>query len=199
MKVLELLDELDEIIDVAGSVPLVRKVMVDPNEITEIVKEIRLELPDEIQQAQWIKNERERIMTEAKNQYEQIIADAQKQAESLVENNDRTVQSKMRADELMNVTEETAKQLKVSTYEYLDGILYNFQGKMEHLNSIYFGDMFGSIEKAFEEINTALAANRGELQEMAYKAQVSAESQPEYSKPLPDMDMPIEGEEPEEE
>jgi hypothetical protein len=37
MKVLELLDELDEIIDVAGSVPLVRKVMVDPNEITEIV------------------------------------------------------------------------------------------------------------------------------------------------------------------
>ena len=58
MKVLELLDELDEIIEVASSVPVVRKVMVDPNEITEIVKEIRLELPDEIQQAQWIKNER---------------------------------------------------------------------------------------------------------------------------------------------
>lgn len=114
-----------------------------------------------------------------------------------MENNDITVKSKLRADELMSVTEETAKQLKVSTYEYLDGILYNFQGKMEHLNSIYFGEMFGSIEKAFEEINTALAANRGELQEMAYKAQLSAESQPEYSKPLPDMDMePIgEGEE----
>ena len=57
MKVLELLDELDEIIEVASSVPVVRKVMVDPNEVTEIVKEIRLELPDEIQQAQWIKNE----------------------------------------------------------------------------------------------------------------------------------------------
>ena len=60
---------------------------------------------------------------------------------------------------------------------------------MEHLNSIYFGEMFGSIEKAFEEINTALAANRGELQDMAYKAQISAESRPEFSKPLPDMNM----------
>ena len=199
MRVLELLEEIEEIVDTAAGFPLTGKIMIDSEELLEIVREIRSELPDEIQQAQWIKNERERIMTEAKNQYEQIIADAQKQAESLVENNDITVQSKMRADELMSVTEDTAKQLKVSTYEYLDGILYNFQGKMEHLNSIYFGDKFGSIEKAFEEINTALAANRGELQEMAYKAQVSAESQPEYSKPLPDMDMPIEGEEPEEE
>ncbi len=56
MKVLELLDELEEIIEVASSVPVVRKVMVDPNEGTEIIKESRLELPEEIHQAQWIKN-----------------------------------------------------------------------------------------------------------------------------------------------
>ncbi len=88
----------------------------------------------------------------------------------------------------MTVTEDTAKQLKVGTYEYLDGVLYNFQGKMEHLNSIYFGEMFTSIEKAFEDINAALTANRDELQNMAYKAQMDAESNPEYS-PLPDMDQ----------
>ena len=197
MRVLELLEEIEEIVDTAAGFPLTGKIMIDSEELLEIVREIRSELPDEIQQAQWIKNERERIMTEAKNQYEQVIADAQKQAGALVENNDITVQAKMRADELMKVTEETAKQLKVGTYEYLDGILYNFQGKMEHLNSIYFGEMFGSIEKAFEEVNAALASNRGELQEMAYKAQLSADAQPEYS-PLPDMDMPSIGEEDEE-
>lgn len=189
MRVLELLEEIEEIVDTAAGFPLTGKIMIDSEELLEIVREIRSELPDEIQQAQWIKNERERIIAEAKNQYESVIEDAQKQADALVENNDITVRSKMRADELMSVTEETAKQLKVSTYEYLDGILYNFQGKMEHLNSIYFGEMFGSIEKAFEEINTALVANRGELQDMAYKAQISAESRPEFSKPLPDMNM----------
>ena len=188
MRVLELLEEIEEIVDTAAGFPLTGKIMIDSEELLEIVREIRSELPDEIQQAQWIKNERERIIAEAKNQYESVIEDAQKQADALVENNDITVKSKMRADELMSVTEETAKQLKVSTYEYLDGILYNFQGKMEHLNSIYFGEMFSSIEKAFEEINTALAANRGELQDMAYKAQINAESEPAFSdKPLPDM------------
>lgn len=187
MRVLELLEEIEEIVDTAAGFPLTGKIMIDSEELLEIVREIRSELPDEIQQAQWIKNERERIIAEAKQQYEAVIADAQKQADALVENNDITVRSKLRADELMNVTEDTAKQLKIGTYEYLDGILYNFQGKMEHLNSIYFGEMFTSIEKAFEEINAALASNRDELQDMAYRAQMDAESKPNFSD-MPSMD-----------
>lgn len=190
MRVLELLEEIEEIIDTAAGFPLTGKIMIDADELLEIVKEIRAELPDEIQQAQWIKNERERIIAEAKTQYEAVIEDAQKQADSLVENNDITMRSKYRADELMKVTEESAKQLKVGTYEYLDEILYNFQGKMEHLNSIYFGEMFTSLEKAFDDINSALAANREELKDMAYRAQMDAESTPEPT-PLPDMDMEI--------
>ena len=187
MRVLELLEEIEEIVDTAAGFPLTGKIMIDSEELLEIVREIRSELPDEIQQAQWIKNERERIIAEAKQQYEAVIDDAQKQADALVENNDITVRSKIRADELMSVTEDTDKQLKIGTYEYLDSILYNFQGKMEHLSSIYFGEMFTSIEKAFNDINSALAANREELQDMAYRAQMDAEAKPELA-PLPKME-----------
>ena len=70
MKVLELLEEIEEIVDTASGFPLTGKIMVDAQELLEIVREIRLELPDEIQQAQWIKNERERIIAEAKKEYE---------------------------------------------------------------------------------------------------------------------------------
>ena len=111
-----------------------------------------------------------------------MIEDAQKQADTLVENNDITVKAKLRADELMRVTENTAKQLKIGTYDYLDSILYSFQGKMEHLSSIYFGETFTSIEKAFDDINSALAANRDELKEMAYRTQVDADDMPAPSK-----------------
>lgn len=186
MRVLELLEEIEEIVDTAAGFPLTGKIMVDSQELLEIVREIRAELPDEIQQAQWIKNERERIIAEAKTQYEAVIDDAQKQADTLVENNDITVKAKMRADELMRVTENTAQQLKIGTYEYLDSILYSFQGKMEHLSSIYFGEMFTSIEKAFDDINSALSANRDELKDMAYRAQMNAEEMPE---PSPVMDI----------
>ena len=184
MRVLELLEEIEEIVDTAAGFPLTGKIMVDSQELLEIVREIRAELPDEIQQAKWIKNERERIIAEAKTQYEKVIDDAQKQADALVENNDITVKAKMRADELMRVTEKTAKQLKIGTYDYLDSILHSFQGKMEHLSAIYFGEMFTSIEKAFDDINSALAANREELKDMSYRTQVNSEEMPEPS-PIP--------------
>ncbi len=176
MKVLELLEEIEEIVDTASGFPLTGKIMIDSQELLEIVREIRAELPDEIQQAQWIKNERERIIAEAKNEYEAVIADAKRQAETLVENHDITIKAKMRADELMRVTEETAKQLKMSTYDYVDNILYNFQGKMEQLNALYFGDMFGSIERTFNDISTTLTSNREEIKDMAYRTQMDQEN-----------------------
>lgn len=173
MKVLELLEEIEEIVDTASGFPLTGKIMVDAQELLEIVREIRLELPDEIQQAQWIKNERERIIAEAKKEYEAVIADAKRQAEALVESDDITVKAKLRADELMRVTEETAKQLKMSTYDYVDNILFNFQEKMEQLNSLYFSDMFGTLEKTFQDINHTLTNNREEIKDMAYRTQMN--------------------------
>lgn len=171
MKVLELLDEIEEIIDTAAGFPLTGKIMIDAGEILEVVKEIRVVLPDEIQQAQWIKEERQRILDEAKREYEAILKDAQSKAEALIESDDITVQAKRRAQEIMDIAETNCKQLKLSTFDYIDGILYNFQEKMEQLNVMYFGDMFNNLEKSFDTINNTLSNNRNEIKEMAYRAQ----------------------------
>lgn len=201
MKVLELLEEIEEIVDTASGFPLTGKIMVDSQELLELVREIRVELPDEIQQAQWIKNERERILTEAKKEYETVIADAQTQAERLVENHDITVKAKLRADELMKVTEAAAKQLKLSTYEYVDGILSGFQDKMEQLNGLFFNDMVGTMEKTFGEIDETLTANRTEISDMAYRTQQDADGVADsvYAGSYDDEEPASSDEEPEEE
>ncbi|MBE6033946.1 ATPase [Aminipila sp.] len=172
MKVLELLDEIEEIIDTSTSFPLTGKIMVDAEEILEIVKEIRVELPDEIQQAQWIKDERQRILEEARKEYETVINDAKRQAEVLIENDDIVVKSKMRADEIMRIAEENCKQLKLNTFDYIDSILFNFQDKMDQLNATYFADMFNKMENTFQSVNATLASNRSEIKDLAYKTQM---------------------------
>ncbi|MGN0710597.1 MAG: ATPase [Anaerovoracaceae bacterium] len=175
MKVLELLDEIEEIVDTSTSFPLTGKIMVDAEEILEIVKEIRVELPDEIQQAQWIKDERQRILEEAKKEYETVITDAKRQAEVMIENDDIVVQSKMRADEIMRIAEENCKQLKLNTFDYIDSILFNFQDKMEQLNVNYFAEMFAKMESTFQTINATLVSNRNEIKDLAYKTQMDKE------------------------
>ena len=175
MKVLELLDELDEIIELASSVPVVRKVMVDPNEITEIVKEIRLELPDEIQQAQWIKNERTRILDEAKAEYEKIIKDAQDKAAALVEQDEITIKAKERADDILRVARENCSVMKMSILDYTDGMLYNLQEKVDQMYATYFTDMYDDLQNTFEKINNNIANSRNEVKEQIYKAQGTGE------------------------
>lgn len=175
MKVLELLDEIEEIIDTSSSFPLTGKILVDAEEVLEIVREIRVELPDEIQQAQWIKDERQRILDEAKREYESVLKDARNQAESLIENDDITMKAKARADELMRVAETNVKSLKMNTFEYIEGILYNFQEKMEHLNAVYCNEMYDKLQKSFDQIGETLTENRNEIKDLIYRTQMESE------------------------
>ncbi len=171
MAVLELLDELEEVVELANSVPVVRKIMVDPNEILEIVKEIRLELPDEIQQAQYIKDERQRILDEAKAEYEKIIKQGQEKAEQLIENDEITVKARARAEEIMKVARENSSIMKMSILDYTDSMLYNLQEKVDQLYATYFTDMYDELQSSFEKINANIAQSRSEVKDQIYKAQ----------------------------
>ena len=169
MKVLELLDEIEEIIETSSGFPLTGKIMVDAEELKEIVGDIRTSLPDEIQQAQWIKNERDRILDEARTEYETIIRDAQRQSEDLIDENEITARSRALAEDLMRTTEENSRQLKMSTYDYVDGILFDFQEKMDGLKDTYFKKLFEDLDNTFKGVDGTLAANRDEIKEMAYR------------------------------
>ena len=68
MEIFTLLETLEDIVEKSKSVPFTEKAIVDKEEILEIVKEIRLKLPDELKQAKWIKEERERILKEAQKE-----------------------------------------------------------------------------------------------------------------------------------
>jgi len=172
MKVLELLDELDEIVEVASTVPMFKKVVVDPAEIQEIVKEIRLELPDEIQQAQWVKNERSRILEEAKAEYDSLLNEAMRKAESLVETDEITVKAKARAEEILRVAREHSSIMKMSILDYTDNMLYNLQEKIDQMYAVYFTDMYNDLQTAFDKINENISMSRNEVKDQIYKAQV---------------------------
>ena len=170
-KVLDLLDELEDLIEEAMAVPLTNKVVLEAEEIFAIVKDIRLSLPDDMQQAKWIRDERDRILAEAKVEYERIIREAKKQADYLVETDDITKRATKLANEIVEDAEVNARLLKMKTYDYVDKMLYDMQGKMDELNMKYFWEMYTNLAHTFEEIGDTLNANREEIITLAYKTQ----------------------------
>ena len=145
--------------------------VLEAEEVFAIVKDIRLSLPDDMQQAKWIRDERDRILAEAKAEYERIIREAKKQADYLVETDDITKRATKLAGEILEDAEVNARMLKMKTYDYVDKMLYDMQGKMDELNMKYFGEMYTNLSHTFEEIGATLNSNREEIKALAYKTQ----------------------------
>lgn len=175
MTVLELLEEVEEIVDTAPGLPLTGKIMVDAGELLEIVREIRLSLPDDVQQAKWVKDEKDRILSEAKAEYEKIIVEAKKQADYLVESDDITLRAQKLGEAIRENAEGYSKELKMRTYDYVDKMLFDMQARMDDLNMKYLGEMFSNLENSFNDINSVLQSNREEIKNMAYRTQSGEE------------------------
>jgi DNA anti-recombination protein RmuC len=173
MKVIELLDEILEICENSSGV--FSKKLINAQEIEQIIAEIRDALPEEIEQARFIKAERQRILEEAKNEYELLIKDAEHQAEILVSTSEITKRANQKANEMVSTASAKVKDLKMKTYDYIDSIIYDFQEQMDILNHQHLAKTFETINITFEEVSQKLSENREDIKQLAYKTQVEGD------------------------
>ena len=76
MEIFTLLETLEDLLEKSKQVPFSEKTIIDKNEFLDIIKEIRLKLPDELKEAKWIKEEREKIIAEAQKDADDIVKEA---------------------------------------------------------------------------------------------------------------------------
>lgn len=170
MTVLEFLEEIEDIVKNAPGLPLTGKIMVDADELLEITKGIRLSLPDDVQQAKWVRDEKDRILADAKTEYEKIIIEAKKQADLMVEKDVITQRAVEVAGNIYTRADVYARDMKLRTYNYMDETLFNFQkkmGELSELNEKYFGEMYQNMENHFNELSDRIASDMREIREMA--------------------------------
>ena len=84
MEIFTLLETLEDILERSKSVPFTEKAIVDKEEVLEIIKDVRLKLPDELKQAKWIKEERQRILLEAEKEADEIVKEAENRIISMI-------------------------------------------------------------------------------------------------------------------
>ena len=90
MDIMEIIDLMEEAIEKASSVPLTGKVMIDKDEILDYIQEIRLMYPDELKEAKWVKEERQRILHEAETRAEAIQKNAEETQMALIDEHEIT-------------------------------------------------------------------------------------------------------------
>ena len=124
---LELLSELEEIIDKGVSVPLTGRCMLDKEELLEIIQEIRLKLPTDLEQAKWIKAERQNIINDATKEADEIIRIANDKVIAMIDENEITRKAMAAASDITNKANAEAQAAKDSSYQYADYLLENVE------------------------------------------------------------------------
>lgn len=67
MEIYTLLEELENIFENARNIPFTNCICLNREEILQIIEDIRLNLPDDLKQARWVKEERQKILADRKS------------------------------------------------------------------------------------------------------------------------------------
>jgi vacuolar-type H+-ATPase subunit H len=123
MNILSLLDILEDELEKGVNLPFASKALIDKERCLEVIKDIRLSLPDEIKQAEWVKKERQRILIEAQKEAETITKEAEQRIKALVDENEITQSAYQQSRAIVETAQENAKDIRLGAKEYADSIL----------------------------------------------------------------------------
>lgn len=136
MEILQIIDELEEKIEQAFNIPILNKSLMDKEVLLADIEDIRLKLPEDLKQAKWVKDERQRIISEAQSEAEGIIKTAEEKAKEMVNEHEITKKAYDQANEIIGSAQKNARELRVGTKQYADGLLEELQQKMAHAADI---------------------------------------------------------------
>ena len=120
MEIFTLLETLEDILENSKGLPFTNKTMVDKEELLEIIKEIRIKLPDELKQAKWVKEERQRILAEAQKEADGIVKEAENR---MIDEHEITRKAYEQKAEIIETANEMSREISQGTKEYANNLL----------------------------------------------------------------------------
>lgn len=172
IKLMSLLEELEDLISSSNKMPFSEKGIIDLDVAQKIIEDIHANLPRDIQQARWLDQERDRIINDAKREYNRMINEAKEQVEYLVNNNNIYKDAQKRADAILKEAENHANYMKYRSYEYIDQLLYDMQTDVAGVGAAYIEPMTNYFNEMLQNLNAKVNKNRQEMKTLAERVQL---------------------------
>ena len=118
------LDELDEMIENAVSLPLTKgRCLIDAEGLREVIDDIRLNIPKEIKQANEILAEQDDILTNAKKEADSVVRFAEEKAKAAVAQHEITKAAQLKANEILAQAQAKSKEMRRATQAFVDDLM----------------------------------------------------------------------------
>ncbi len=127
MKIIELLDELKEVVEQSPNVFLSHKKSIDYDVLMDILDDMYQALPEDIQQARQLIDQKNEILLEAKEDASNVIKGAEMKVSELTETSDITQKAYEKSREILEAAQQSAKEIRLGARDYADEVLEDIE------------------------------------------------------------------------
>ncbi len=136
MDIQHLVDRLEELIDEGRHVWLTKLTMIDEERALEIIDQMRISIPEEVDKAKRVLNQRDRILAQANEEAARIIDLAREKAETLIQRDAITQAAQNRAANIIEQARQEAEQMRADADNYVLEVLREFENQLVKTLSI---------------------------------------------------------------
>lgn len=159
METIKLLEYLQEIVNTSPKVPISGKVMINKKELLEILDEVANTLPEDFRKAQWILQEKERILDEAIKRADNIETENIKRIKDEIDNHDVLREAKERSEEIIAQAQRDAKAIRLSARDYADDLLSELNHELIDRKNKMLSVLTDKMEEFMQSVDITINTN----------------------------------------
>lgn len=121
------LQQLEEMVRDAKSMPLSSSALLNRDEVLDMLREMQESLPEEIKQARWIVKDREELLGKARQEAERIVEQAREDQLRMAHKEEVVHRAEEEADRIVAEAEQQAVEARGEAERYVDAKLAQFE------------------------------------------------------------------------
>ncbi len=119
----QLIDLLEDKIDTCTTIPIWGRGIIDKEELLDLIQDIRAKYPEEMKQAKWVKEERQRIINDAQKEAAALVKATEDKIATMINEHDITQQAYENANQIVESAQKNAHDIRIGANQYADDVL----------------------------------------------------------------------------
>ena len=121
------LQQLEDLVRDAKSMPLSSSALLNREEVLELVAEMRESLPEEIKQARWVVKDREDLLAKARHEAEALVEAAHQEQLRMARREEIVARAHQEAERIQHEADGDARKVRLEAEDYVDAKLAQFE------------------------------------------------------------------------
>jgi vacuolar-type H+-ATPase subunit H len=130
MDIQHLVDRLEDLIDEGRHVPFSKFTLIDEERALEIIDQMRISVPEQIEKASRLINQRDRLLAQANEEATRVVQLARERSEELVQRDAILQTAQNRAKNIIEQARREAESIRTDADTYVLEVLKELEGQL---------------------------------------------------------------------